>query len=847
MSKSDTNSDYLFLKIGALLHDIGHVVPAPEGEAKGHAERGFEFLSSFANTEGFSAFAKYHHARSVDEIVEEGLSQKSRNLLWMVREASRLSSGNDGSDGEDAAGKHLLRSVFSGISGIKEEKEGKKFEVPIKYYPSVKLDSKAFVYPWLKEDLPALAEEGCGEIYKSFKDFFGKLLDLDENRINEDLLLMFLEQNTAFIPAGSGANNDISLFDHLKTTCAIASCMYRLHEKELEKDLVNEISDLKAENYLLIGGDVSGIQDFIYRISSKGAMRLLRGRSFYLEMFCEDIVHEIVERLGLPKTNILYSGGGNFYILAPNTEDAKNKLKEIENDLYGIENNLEGKGSEGWLIANGLSSSLYVALSCIPFCGKKFENFSKIWMDINQKNSLKKAQKYQSALEKNPSKILELGDKGDPCDACRKRTPYKDLESVDEEDVAFCPLCREQMKIGSELARLGDSFYILKTKYRGEGFSIPFSTMKIMDKETMGTVSKSSSVYAVNNFDTGEIINLMKSKKIPPDIHVSSLPIAIYCAKSDEKETDRQLLTFEQLADKSEGSKKLGAVRMDVDNLGKIFTLGLPDNRRTITRISSLSRMMNYFFKGYLNFLGEFDEENVLDVCNWQSNSPNLVKSRDPSRNISIVYAGGDDLFILGAWDDVFELCFDIQGLFRKYVAENPHVTISAGFSIFNNKHPLYQIARVCGNKEECSKDEGRNRVYLLNRGVGKDHILETFKEIKDFEEIKDSLEWEDARKLFSNFEPFFWYIMKEKGNSSKTMVRKLLDAREMYCKDPEKANWVIQLHYFVSRNKDLKKILDKNNKLRKYFYSVPDEKVNPIYDIDLPLNILDLRGRKVN
>src|SRR5690606_19610946 len=147
-------------------------------------------------------------------------------------------------------------------------------------------------------------EEGCKEIHESFKDFFEKLLDLNENRMNEDLLLMFLEQNAAFIPAGSGVNSDISFFDHLKTTCAIASCMYRFHEKELETDLEKEISDKKDEKYLLIGGDISGIQDFIYRISSKGALRLLRGRSFYLEMFCEDIVHEIVERLGLSNANI---------------------------------------------------------------------------------------------------------------------------------------------------------------------------------------------------------------------------------------------------------------------------------------------------------------------------------------------------------------------------------------------------------------------------------------------------------------------------------------------------------------------------------------------------------------
>ena len=297
MSEIDTDSDYLFLKVGALLHDIGHVVPGLEGEEKGHAERGFEFLSSFASTELFSLFAKYHHALSIDEIKEEGLSQKYKNLIWMVREASRLAAGDDGSDGEDAAGKHLLRSVFSGISKIRDNVKDFK----PKFYEPKKLNPGIFTYPCLGADNPDLAEEGCSRIYESFNDFFGKLSGSGINQINEDLLLMFLEENTAFIPAGGGANEDISLFDHLKTTCAIASCIYKFHERELDENLEEKIKDRDSKKYLLIGGDVSGIQDFIYRISSKGALKLLRGRSFYLEMFCEDIVHEIVERLQASK------------------------------------------------------------------------------------------------------------------------------------------------------------------------------------------------------------------------------------------------------------------------------------------------------------------------------------------------------------------------------------------------------------------------------------------------------------------------------------------------------------------------------------------------------------------
>ena len=132
-----------------------------------------------------------------------------------------------------------------------------------------------------------------------------------------------------------------------------------------------------------------------------------------------------------------------------------------------------------------------------------------------------------------------------------------------------------------------------------------------MEKGKLGTGRSPSAIYAVNSFDTGEVIGLIKNKKLLSDIRISSLPIAIYCAKPYDRESEKEIFSFEELAEKSQGSKKLGAVRMDVDNLGKIFTSGLPENQRNITRISSLSRMMNYFFKGYLNLLGEFKEENV--------------------------------------------------------------------------------------------------------------------------------------------------------------------------------------------------------------------------------------------
>jgi CRISPR-associated protein Csm1 len=68
----------------------------------------------------------------------------------------------------------------------------------------------------------------------------------------------------------------------------------------------------------LIAGDLSGIQKFIYTIASDGALKSLRARSFYLELVTEEIVQQLLEELKLPRTNVIYAGGGNLYLLASN-------------------------------------------------------------------------------------------------------------------------------------------------------------------------------------------------------------------------------------------------------------------------------------------------------------------------------------------------------------------------------------------------------------------------------------------------------------------------------------------------------------------------------------------------
>src|SRR3989304_1754063 len=118
-----------------------------------------------------------------------------------------------------------------------------------------------------------------------------------------------------------------SLFDHVKTTAAIAGCLYHCEKTGKSTD----------KEFLIVAGDISGIQNFIYRITKAqgegGISKILRGRSFYLLLFQEVIAKYIIEQAGLFITNILFCGGGRFELLLPNTEETKKILEEVKRDV----------------------------------------------------------------------------------------------------------------------------------------------------------------------------------------------------------------------------------------------------------------------------------------------------------------------------------------------------------------------------------------------------------------------------------------------------------------------------------------------------------------------------------
>jgi CRISPR-associated protein Csm1 len=113
---------------------------------------------------------------------------------------------------------------------------------------------------------------------------------------------------------------------------------------------------------------------------------------------------------------------------------------------------------------------------------------------------------------------------------------------------------------------------------------------------------------------------------------------------------------------------------------------------------------MSLFFDGWLNVICEQFEEN--------HQAPN---------SIYVIYAGGDDLFIVGPWNLMPLLAERIRNDLVEYVNGNPHITISAGISITDPHYPLYRSAELAGAAldDQAKGRKDKNAIAMLGQVVG--------------------------------------------------------------------------------------------------------------------------------
>lgn len=686
---------------GALLHDIGKVCYRAMNKRINHSKLGGDFLEQYLKpneeTERLLNCVRYHHK----DYLQKAKLDKN-DLAYIVYEADNIASGMDRreNEGEEKGfePKLNLDSIFSVFYS------DKKIQVANKYFLIYKDINKAFNYP--QKDISLATNSNYEALLNKIKSHF---ITKDINQISINQLLQILEEGFSYVPSSTNRAEvcDISLYVHSKITSAVASCMKLYFDEQQIQDYkkycFNSGSKIfrNEKIYLLISGDISGIQDFIYTIPSKGALKTLRGRSLYIDLLLEEFIDEYLEQIGLSRANVLYSGGGHFYILAPNIEDTKKAIDKLQAKM------------NRWLMEN-IGINLYLAIGtaeCSANNLMKSEAQGNLFATVNKKLKDDKTIRYskdEDFLEHifNVEKEEDTAKK--ECNICHNLVDKLWKYNSDEE--IACEFCLNLYKLGQDILTQDLVFVISEEKIDGG--------IKIFGKD------KDLYMYAVNIEDIdmfkGKILRIYSKNNLLEN----DLAIRLYLADYSAKNENDEVMTFDDLAKSSckidKGIKRLGVLRLDVDDLGIAFSSGfvsdkdkIEDNLRyaTLSRYADLSKDISMFFKVAINKICAGDLTGCVDFEEKAFNIFGIAKA--PKRKVNIIYAGGDDLFLVGAWDEVLEVAIDINRAFKQFT--NGKLTLSAGMAMFSPTYPISKMAEIAGLLVQMSKNrKDKNSIALF-------------------------------------------------------------------------------------------------------------------------------------
>jgi CRISPR-associated protein Csm1 len=87
-------------------------------------------------------------------------------------------------------------------------------------------------------------------------------------------------------------------------------------------------------NLILVKGDISGIQEFIFSVKSKGAAKSLKGRSFFMKVLTEIAIQHLFDKFGVIESDRsdfrISTSGGNFFLKLPNIAEHEIIIQESQ-------------------------------------------------------------------------------------------------------------------------------------------------------------------------------------------------------------------------------------------------------------------------------------------------------------------------------------------------------------------------------------------------------------------------------------------------------------------------------------------------------------------------------------
>lgn len=723
---------------------------------------------------------------------------------WIIAMADRVGSGFDRQefeyDSEEISvrdyKKTRLLTIFESIN-IGEKWKDNLDDYNFRY--QLKELGQETIFPVKKDDYKNDRQKEYDSLFFEFINSLEKIEHKNNIPLwfeHFDSLFMIYASN---IPAATVGKviSDVSLYDHSKMTAALASAIYLYHsdnEETAENLKIEAIRNYDDKKFLIVTGNIYGIQSFIFSeggSTDKAAAKLLRGRSFSISLMSELAADMLCRELGLTVISIVLNAAGKFTIIAPNTKDARKKIILVEKKI------------NDWLIKFFYGESIFgisfVEASCNDFTIAKFNELLEKLAKESENRKLSKIdmekyggviQNYLDQFDNNLNKKL--------CPFCGKRPANLEVENNNflGDEKSACKICRDHIYIGANLVKekriavttVDADIYGDKLKEPLFGiyqiaFDVSGKLNELANKNTLfkhwdisigtdGNIAKDVTAKFINGYvpkyteEDNNDLRIFSGRESEEtklesidDIKLGAPKTFLHIAKKALNPTDKDDIFI--------GTEALGCLKADIDSLGLIFGVGLKNNN--LSRTAALSRQINYYFTIYL---------------------PYILSTKIEFKDIYTVFAGGDDLFLIGPWNRIIDFAYFLHTSFKEYVCGNPDITISAGISINKPGEPVHSISERVENALKNAKANDKNSITLFRETV-------KWSEFKELNEIKDKMGNWVKNKFINNGMLFRFNAFSDMARQEKTMSG--LDSLDM--EDLECFKWRAKLKYTLVRN----------------------------------------------
>lgn len=220
-----------------------------------------------------------------------------------------------------------------------------------------------------------------------------------------------------------------------------------------------------------------------------------------------------------------------------------------------------------------------------------------------------------------------------------------------------------------------------------------------------------------------------------------------------------EIVDFNTLARNSIGAEAIAVLKADVDGMGVFIKNS--NITHSFDNFDLFSKTLDSFFSIHI---------------------PRIMKEKFP--HTYIIFAGGDDLLLIGAWNEVLELSRFIESEFKKFIKNNG-LSISFGIALAKSSTSISYLSNIS------------------------EELLDRSKKFERNQKVKDAITMFGETARWSDYKEVFKIINNELEKLSMTDVTmaflyRLLEVcnmRKNITKDIRNALWRSKLVYSLNRN----------------------------------------------